>query len=147
MPLHTTIHWDGRYEEGVPYVRTGIHTKVDALPTKIPYNELFAEPLPTPLASRDVFTFTLDEFAKSHALVDRVYELEPDYPEWNDMRLADEEVRALTIERMRASAGFIADLYLSAWRNSANVDLPSWLDRSAFDEHFDPDRVPPQPNP
>lgn len=146
MPLHTSVHWDGRAEEGVPYTRTGIHNKVDALPTKIPYNELFAEPLPTPLASSDIFTFTLDELAKSHALVDRVYEMEPKYPEWSDLNLADEQVRAFTIERTRAAAAFTADLFLSAWRNSADISPPSWLDRRIFDNDFDPAVVPTQPD-
>jgi hypothetical protein len=146
MPLHTSIHWDGRAEEGVPYVRTGIHNKVDALPTKVPYNELFAEPLPTPLASSDVFTFVLDELAKSHALVDRVYEMEQDYPEWDDLNLDNEAVHAFTIERTRAAAAFTADLYLSAWRNSADITPPAWLDRRIFDDSFDPATVPPQPD-
>ena len=146
MPLHTSVHWDGRAEEGVPYVRTGIHNKVDALPTKIPYNELFAEPLPTPLVSRDIFTFTLDELAKSHALVDRVYELENSYPEWSDLNLTNESVRAFTTERTRAAAAFTADLFLSAWRNSADIRMPPWLDRRVFDNDFDPAVVPAQPD-
>lgn len=146
MPLHTTIHWDGRAEEGVPYVRTHIHIKIDALPTKMPYNEVFAEPLPTPLATRDIFTFTLDEFDKSHALVDRAYELESAYPEMQDMEIRDDEVREFTIERSRAAAAFTADLFLSAWRNSAQVQSPDWLDRAIFDEDFNPAEVPPQPD-
>jgi len=145
MPLHTSIHWDGRAVEGQPYVRTGIHNKVDALPTKVPYNELFAEPLPTALASPDVFAFTLDELAKSHALVDRVYELEPKLPPWDDLSPLTGEVRAFTIERERAAASFVADLFLSAWRNSADIQNPGWLDRKVFDENFDPAVVPKQP--
>ncbi len=147
MPLHTSMHWDGRAEEGVPYTRTGIHNKVDALPTKIPYNELFAQPLPTPLVSRDIFTFTLDELAKSHALVDRVYELEDGYPQSSDLDLKDESVRDFTIERTRAAAAFTADLFLSAWRNSADITSPPWLDRRIFDNSFDPAVVPTQPEP
>lgn len=145
MPLHTTIDWDGRYEPGKPYVRTGIHNRVDALPTKIPYNVLFAEPLPTPIASHDIFSFVLDELTKSRALVDRVYEMEEYYPAWDDLNLANDEVRAFAIERMRAAASFTADLYLSAWRNSANIQLPFWLDRKVFDGNFDPNIIPPQP--
>lgn len=145
MPLHTSVHWDGRAEEGVPYVRTGIHNKVDALPTKIPYNELFAEPLPTPLVSRDIFTFTLDELTKSHARVDRVYELESSYPEWSDLNLKNDSVREFTTERTRAAAAFVADLFLSAWRNSADITMPPWLDRRIFDNDFDPATVPTQP--
>lgn len=146
MPLHTSLHWDGRAKEGKPYVRTGIHLKVDALPTKIPYNDLFTEPLPTPLVSRDIFTFTMDEFAKSHALVNRVYEMEDAYPEMNDMVLDDDDVIAFTTERTRAAAAFTADLFLSAWRNSADIQTPNWLDRSIFDDDFNPNEIPPQPD-
>jgi hypothetical protein len=145
MPLHTTIHWDGRAVKGERYVRTGIHNKVDALPTKVPYNELFAEPLPTALASPDVFTFTLEELAASHAQVQRVYELEPKLPDWSDLSRLQGEVREFTIQRERSAAAFTADLFLSAWRNSANITTPSWLDRKVFDETFDPAVVPPQP--
>jgi len=146
MPLHTSIHWDGRAEEGVPYQRTGIHNKIDALPTKIPYNGLFEKPLPTSLAVRDVFAFTLDELSKSNALVDRAYELEPKYPDWADLELNDDEVRAFTVERTRAAAAFTSDLFLTAWRDSAEVSGPVWLDRTIFDETFDPSVVPEQPN-
>ena len=146
MPLHTSIHWDGRAEQGVPYQRTGIHNKIDALPTKIPYNEVFDQPLPTALAARDVFAFTLDELMKSNALVDRAYELEPKYPQWDDLELNDDEVRAFTMERTRAAAAFTSDLFLTAWRHSAEVRTPAWLDRAIFDETFDPGVVPQQPN-
>ncbi len=145
MPLHTSIHWDGRAVEGENYVRTGIHNKVDALPTKVPYNELFAEPLPTALSSPDVFTFTLNELAQSHAQVERVYELEPLLPEWSDLTPLAGEVREFTIQRQRNSAAFTADLFLSAWRNSADITAPIWLDRKIFDETFDPAVVPQQP--
>jgi hypothetical protein len=146
MPLHTTIHWDGRSEKDVPYVRTGVHGWVDGLPTKITYNDFFTEPLPTPLASHDIFTFTLEELAKSHAKVDLVYELEPARPQWGEQRPMNDDVRAFTIERTRASAAFTADLFLSAWRNSADIEVPDWLDRTVFDDDFNPDEVPPQPN-
>ncbi len=145
MPLHTSIHWDGRAVEGEPYQRTGIHLKVDALPTKVPYNEMFEEPLPTPLASPEVFTLVVEELMKSNALVDRVYELEADFPEKPDMSPLEGEVREFTIERTRAAASFTADLFLSAWRNSAKIQPPDWLDRTVFDETFDPSKVPPQP--
>lgn len=144
MPLHTSIHWDGRAVEGEPYVGTGIHHKVDALPTKVPYNQIFAEPLPTALPSRDIFTFTTEELHKSHALVDRVYELEPQLPAQADMSPLEGDVLAFTLDRERAAAGFTADLFLSAWRNSANIQMPGWLDRKVFDETFDPAEVPPQ---
>jgi len=145
MPLHTSIHWDGRAVEGETYVGTGIHHKIDALPTKVPYNQLFAEPLPTALPSRDIFEFTIEELVKSNSLVDRVYELEPQVPDQSDMSPLQGDVLAFTLSRHRAAASFTADLFISAWRNSGDVRMPQWLDRKVFDETFDPAVVPQQP--
>jgi hypothetical protein len=145
MPLHTSIHWDGRAVDGEAYVRTGIHNKIDALPTKVPYNDLFAEPLPTALAAPDLFGFVLDQLGESHKQVDRAYELEPKLPQWSDLSELQGEVRAFTLERERAAAAFTADLFLSAWRSSADIRNPRWLDRKMFDESFDPAKIPQQP--
>ena len=146
MPLHTTIHFDGRVERaGATAARLGIHTKVDALNTKLPYAVLFAQPLPEPQPVADVRSYVLEQFHQSHALVDRVYELEDRMPKLAEMAIEDAEVRDFTIERTRAAASFIATLWLSAWRESATVELPFWLDRATFDGGFDESAVPPQP--
>ena len=147
MPLHTTVHWDGRADGEGKSPRSGIHHKVDALPTKLPYVQIFAEPLPEPRAHEDVFAFVLDQLAANHALVDRVYELEPRLPETGDPEMIDAEVIDFTIGRTRAAAQLTAELIRSAWENSADVDMHWWLDRNTFDRDFDPTRVPEQPSP
>lgn len=150
-PLHTTVHYDGRMQRGRDgrYHRagpdTGLHARVDALPTKLPYAVIFDKPVEPPGPRPDLFAYVADELAKSHALVDRVYELAPKIPAVADLLLDDDAVRAFTIERTRAAAGFTAGIYLSAWAKSAEITPPRWLDRSIFDERFDPTRVPPQP--
>jgi len=148
MPLHTTVHFDGRAsrgDEGYDSPHTGIHAKVDALPTKLPYNRIFAEPLPEPTAAGHVFGFVMDQFHRSHRLVDRVYQLEDRIPEVPDLTLDDPEVIAFTLDRTRAAARFTAEMVLTAWRMSADLETPFWLDRATFDEDFDPDVIPKQP--
>lgn len=144
MPLHTSIHHDGRADADGESPRTGIHQKVDALPTMVPFNEMFAEPLPAPrhaFGPGGVFGYIVEELMASHALVDDVYEMEDAIPPRNEP-IESERVRAFTIERMRASATYIANLYHSAWVNSAEIELPHWLERDAVPDEFDRDRVP-----
>lgn len=145
MPLHVTVEWNGRLNEQGESSGTGIHHKIDALPTKVTYNVLFADPLPAPTANTDIFAFTLIELDESRSHIDRAYELEPHYPETADLKLDHPEVIAFTIDRTRAAAAFTASIMLSAWENSAHVEPPFWLDRTIFDETFDPSQIPPQP--
>ena len=145
QPLHTSVHYDGRADESGRSPRSGIHTKVDALPTKMTYNQLFREPLPESEARRDVWEYVLSELAASHAELERTYDLEPRLPEARDLRAMDDAVRAFTRERSRAGAVFLASLYRSAWDNSENIKLDDWLDRKVFRPGFDRDAIPQQP--
>ena len=149
MPLHTTVLFDGRVPPAapVPGAGKGFHARVDALPTKVPYAEIFAQPLDAPEAHAELMPFIAAEFAESHALLDRVYELAPHIPALPDLTLESEGVRAFTIERTRASARFTASIFLSAWRNSKHIKIEPWLDRRVFDDGFDPAKVRPQPAP
>lgn len=143
MPLHTTIHFDGRVEESGRLPHTGIHERIDALPSKLAYVELFEEPVGPVAAQEDVFAFVVEELGRSHALVDRVYEIEPVVPALSEPVIDAEAVRDFTRQRTRAAARFTAAIFLSAWRHSAAIELPGWLDREVFDERFDPETVPP----
>ncbi|NBC10567.1 MAG: hypothetical protein GVY24_02380 [Planctomycetes bacterium] len=153
MPLHTTWHYNGIAplgDDGMPIAdapkqHEGIHAAVDALPTKLPYNVIFAEPLPEPKPQEELMPLIQAELLKSHALVDRTYELVEKLPAMEELAIEDAEVRAFTIDRTRAGAHFTACIFLTAWRNSAELETPHWLDRNIFDEDFDPDVVPPQP--
>ena len=150
MPLHTTVHYngrvprgqDGRWDFAAEKQHEGIHPRVDGLPTKLPYNVLFAEPLPEAQAHGDLMPFIRQEFDKSHALVDKVYVLAPGIPAEGDAPIENAAVRQFTIDRMRASAAFTRDIFYRAWKNSAKVDPPGWLDRAQFDERFDPAMTP-----
>jgi len=134
QPLHTTIHWDGRVEGiGADSPRTGIHMKVDGLLRKVPMSR---EQLLDDNAAEvydDLWVAIMREVARSNAAVDTVYELEDRIPALNDQAAVDDpQVRAFALERMRASIRFVASLYRTAWANSADVDLPDWVDRDAL---------------
>jgi len=151
MPLHTTVHWDGRAQkkegqgaQSYRSPRTGIHARIDALPTKLPYAAQF-DALPAPEAHADMFALVKRELAASHALVDRAYALEPKLPALEAMSLESRAVRRFTVDRMHAAAKLIASLQLSAWRNSKGLKLPDWHDRAIYDSGFDEATIPPQP--
>lgn len=131
MPLHTTIHYNGRALPDGRSPRTGIHEKVDSLIERVGLTpaDLAAdqkvEPLPKLLPG------VLEEIERSRALIDRTYELEPQLPPSSGEWKPSPEILAFTRERGRAATRFTAALYLTAWRNSASIKLPTWLKRDA----------------
>lgn len=158
MPLHTSVHFDGRatlQADGTwsPSPRTGIHARVDALPTKLPFNAIFSEPLTLPEDRPELgklAAYIEAELRASHALVDQTYALEPALPPVEAPTIDDPALRAFTIDRMRASATMVATLIDYAWRLSGLLHdkgsiPPFWLDRGTFDGGLDRDAVPPQP--
>lgn len=132
QPLHTTIHYDGRVDEaGDKSPRTGIHEKVDALLRKTTWPDDWLDGL-VPRAYDDVWQATLEAMGESHRHVETVYELAVVLPDRRTPRTADPRVERFARDRARAAAGFIASLYLTAWRDSADIKPPHWLDRPAL---------------
>ncbi len=129
MPLHTTVHYDGRVGPDGRSSGSGIHGKVDALIAKLDFENRFAEVAATIEPFGDLFDAVLAELASSHALVDRVYELEPRLPQIADPQVTDEQVIAFGTDRAAASARFTARLFITAWEQSAGIELPPWLER------------------
>jgi len=125
MPLHTTVHYDGRAAAGRPSPRTGLHAKVDALLGKLDAAEI-ARGCDAPRSYDRVFPAVIEELKRSHSLVSRVYELEDLFPAQKDPIPPDGPVRQFALERARACARFTASLYLTAWRRSAGFQLPEW---------------------
>lgn len=77
QPLHTTIHHDGRALPDNSSPKTGIHQLVDGLFERVPFDEaLVTRNLPIH-AYPDAWAAIQAELARSHALVDHVYSLEP----------------------------------------------------------------------
>lgn len=78
QPLHTSIHHDGRANPDKSSPHTGIHQLVDGLVERVPFDEAeVTRNLPARVIP-DVWAAIQTELQTSHALVDRVYELEPD---------------------------------------------------------------------
>lgn len=129
MPLHCTVHHNGRARPDGSSPRTGIHTKVDSLIEKVGLKprELAADQKLE--VAEALMPFVLKEIELSRTLVDRTYELEPKLPPERGEWTPSPEVKAFTLERGRAGARFLASLYLSAWRKSARISLPPWLER------------------
>ena len=143
QPLHTTVHYDGRANEDGSSPHSGIHARVDALFQHLPPA---AETTATPEKVQpfaDVWAETLAEFKRSHALVDKMYELEAELPRARDRGSLTPAVEAFAQERLAACARFTAALYLSAWRDSQAVRLPRWHER---EEQARP-TIPPVPMP
>lgn len=129
QPLHTTIHFDGRSKPDGTSPRTGIHNRVDTLAGKFACdaNAILKDIKLSPF--KDTFADVQAEFQRSHALVEDVYKLEPLLPAADDPIGADPNVLEFTAHRLRAAAAFTASLYLTAWLDSAAINLPDWHKR------------------
>jgi len=129
MPLHTTIHYDGRAGQDGSSPRTGIHLKVDALLGKCPGGPEETARGPTVRAFGELLPAVVEELGRSHAMVGGVYELEGRLPEPDAPIQPDSAVQEFTLERLRTAAAFTASLYATAWRLSEKIELPDWHKR------------------
>ena len=140
QPLHTTIDYDGRCDANGKSPHSGIHAKTDALLGKLladantpadwprrDANSILAGVRPATFAS--VLPAVLAEIRRSHALVDRVYAMETRLPAERAPIRSGTEVEKFATGRMRAAAGLIASLYMTAWKDSASIKLPWWYSR------------------
>jgi hypothetical protein len=136
QPLHTTVDYDGRADKEGKSPRSGIHLKVDALIGKLasPTSDI-AKLIAAQPADRKL---TLLEYAAarleaSHALVDGVYKLAEALPAPDDDLPAQGPVVDFAQERLAAAAQVTLELYLRAWADSADVEIPDWKDiRAVF---------------
>lgn len=124
QPLHATVHYDGRAGADGKSPRSGIHEKVDALPERLKLDPRELAKDLAPAAGDSLMPAILAQLWASNALVDSVYAMEGELD-----NLESPRVRAFAEERARAAAGFTAGLYLRAWKMSATVELPGWLQR------------------
>jgi hypothetical protein len=130
QPLHVTIHYDGRAKADGSSPRSGIHAKVDALLGKLKVDEaaVLRDAKPAPVEG-DLLTAVLAEIGRSHALVERVYEMEKDLPAMDAPLPADGPAARFAADRLTAAVRFTASLHQTAWRDSATVKLPTWYRR------------------
>lgn len=127
QPLHATIHHNGRTLPDGTVESRGIHTQMDALLERFDLKPVESAEGIQAVAFPALLPAVLAEIDKSNALVDRVYELAPKLPRQKVTDGVDEEVRRFAVDRFRASVQFTANVYLTAWRDSAKVQLPSWV--------------------
>ena len=125
-PLHTTIHYDGRALADNTSPRTGIHMQVDALPGVLRMGPGQIGDSRKVKAAKDPWRLTLRTIRSAHRLVDRVYALERSLPptEGAEREAISGDVRDFTLERMTSAARFTAQLWYTAWRRSAEHEIP-----------------------
>ncbi|MEQ9459797.1 MAG: hypothetical protein RIG82_02425 [Phycisphaeraceae bacterium] len=130
MPLHCTVHYNGRANPDGSSPRTGIHGRIDSLPGKVNPARFTAEPLPAPYVAQNLPLMMVREMRVSNSHVDLSYELDDRIPPIGVTQLDDEQVIDYTIDRVRHGAHATASLYLTAWRNSEDLRLPRWLNNA-----------------
>ncbi|CAN5605145.1 hypothetical protein BH11PLA2_BH11PLA2_06250 [soil metagenome] len=119
MPLHTTIHYDGRIAADGTKTQKGIHAKVDAFPEKFKITpEEIARDL-VPVAQDNVWEYTQKFLAESATHIDKCYEFDAA----KAFETPTDESRAFILARCRAGAQFTMDIWLSAWKRSATLPV------------------------
>jgi hypothetical protein len=131
MPLHTTIHHDGRANADGSSPKTGIHTRVDSLIEKLQMQPAALAKNQRVTAVSSLLPAIVQELEQSRSHIDVTYSLESQLPPENGAWTATPQVRAFADERAREATRFTASLFLTAWRNSAKIKLPQWLKREA----------------
>jgi hypothetical protein len=134
MPLHTTVHFNGRAKPDGTSPRTGIHERLDSLIERL---DLKPEQLARDLqvaAEPNVLGAVVHEIDQSHRLVEKAYSIEDKLPPRNESApwTPNPEATGFGTERGRAAVRFLATLYATAWKNSEMVKLPAWLEREAL---------------
>lgn len=142
QPLHCTLHHDGRAKANGASPRAGIHHKVDHAIEALELDvwqctkDLTPETITGP-----IIPAIAQAIAESNRLVDRVYELQAQWPssKADHVENPDPAMRELTIQRLRAGASLTAGLYLRAWNDSAAIQLPAWLKKERQNPSVLPD--------
>ena len=128
QPLHVTIHFDGRAGPKGQSPHSGIHNKVDALLGKADFEpDVLKGIVPVRLTNVAERVFAV---IQDRAPIAAVYELEGRMPGMSDPIGKDPQVMAFCRDRLRVAASVTADLFLTAWEDSANVVFPEWFDQS-----------------
>lgn len=76
--------------------------------------------VPPPQLRTDYFNSALEVIRNSNSLVERIYQLDKRNA-FDEFGPGDAEARAFAASRLGAGAGFLRDLWWSAWKNSASA--------------------------
>jgi len=132
QPLHTTVHYDGKVSQlGADSPHTGFHLKVDALTDTLTAEDWRLSEKQIKQHVRDLGPIpdaSMRHIEAFNQQVEALYALEPQVPAKNQPITSD-AVREQTQAYARASTAFVASLLLTAWNDSAEIDLPSWHNR------------------
>lgn len=116
MPLHTTVHYDGRVEPGAANKKQrGIHAKLDAFPEKF---KLTPEEITRGLEAKpidDAWKHVEKFLAESYTHIDKCYELDAA----GAFEKPTDESRAFVLSRCKAGAQLTLDIWVAAWKRSA----------------------------
>ncbi len=129
MPLHVTNDHDGRAKPDGSSPKTGIHSKVDSLIEKVGYtpdqlaNNQTIEPL------GQLWPAIEAQMRETYGHINQTYALEAQLPPETGDYKPSTAIEAFTFERGRTASRFTAQLFLTAWRDSEKVKLPTWLKR------------------
>ena len=135
QPLHLTVDYNGRRQSDGSILHKGIHAKVDALIEFLKLKPADLAEAQEIAALKNLMEDILKSVENGYALVDRVYELADSLPDTHDKEWTSApEVIEFARGRAREAVRLTASLYLTAWKISATIELPSWLDRAASDE-------------
>jgi hypothetical protein len=129
QPLHTTIHHDGWAlpDGGTP--RDGVHATFDGLLERVVRGAASAGLEPIEIEALE--SALERELAASHAEVDAVYAALDRFAAAGGE--LDARTAALVCRRYEAAVRLLAGLYRHAWRRSATIELPRWLDGARAD--------------
>ncbi len=132
MPLHATVDHDGRALPDGKSPRSGIHAKVDSLIERLDLKSETLAKKENVAAFPAIFPAIEAQMADTRSKIDATYKLETGLPDTRKIDLnwkPSPELVAFTDERARAATQFTASLFLTAWRNSERIKLPTWLAR------------------
>lgn len=127
QPLHLTIHFDGIVQEDGSKLHRGIHEKVDSAVEILKLDPTALAKAQQVEAVGDLMPAIIKQIKAGHGLVDSVYALAEDY---QDLKNPSPALVDFTNDRAREAVRWTASLYLTAWKLSADIKLPGWLDRA-----------------
>jgi hypothetical protein len=117
MPLHTTIHFDGRVNADGTKTQKGIHARLDAFPEKfkLTSEEIARGVEPKPV--EDVWAHFAAFLKESATHIDAAYE----FDKAGAFDTPTEASRAFVLGRCRAGAQLTAEVWWAAWVKSGKL--------------------------
>lgn len=133
QPLHTTVYYNG-WEGDNPNGYTTEHKIHYLIDSGLEQHNLTYEELKkhakydTKVNAHDTWDDVQKYFLRSHALVERVYQLE------RDGQLAEEPGRQLIIDRATDAAAMLAAMYNAAWESAKPTEkqIRNWVKYNNF---------------